>query len=435
MKLTDQIITANHNLFRNKTRTFLTILAVFIGSFTIILSNAVNVGVNDFIDKQVESIGGDDFVMVFPAAMSDQITAITTSGSKITEYNPTTGSALTASITDEDLTKLQNVDGVKLLEIYHILTPEWVTSSKTDKLYTISVEYFPSDNVNMDVLVGKMPDNKSDRFEILLNEDYVSALGFKDNESAVGADITIGIKQTAACYTRPNDCVAKVTATVTGVQAPSVLSMDGDLYINSALDQELYSLSIAGIPNELVSQNNFVAVGNIEPDKISQIREEFREVGYELMTIDDEIGLIRTIFDVILIVFNIFGAIALLAASIGIINTLFMSVQERTREIGLMKAMGLSNGKIFFAFSLEAILLGFWGSVIGIAMSMLVGYIGNDIAHQAFLSDFPTFQLVVFDPVRMGIITLIIMFIAFLAGTLPARRAAHQNPIDALRYE
>ena len=287
----------------------------------------------------------------------------------------------------------------------------------------------------MDVLVGKMPDNKSDRFEILLNEDYVSALGFKDNESAVGADITIGIKQTAACYTRPNDCVAKVTATVTGVQAPSVLSMDGDLYINSALDQELYSLSIAGIPNELVSQNNFVAVGNIEPDKISQIREEFREVGYELMTIDDEIGLIRTFFDVILIVFNIFGAIALLAASIGIINTLFMSVQERTREIGLMKAMGLSNGKIFFAFSLEAILLGFWGSVIGIAMSMLVGYIGNDIAHQAFLSDFPTFQLVVFDPVRMGIITLIIMFIAFLAGTLPARRAAHQNPIDALRYE
>ena len=109
MKLTDQIITANHNLFRNKTRTFLTILAVFIGSFTIILSNAVNVGVNDFIDKQVESIGGDDFVMVFPAAMSDQITAITTSGSKITEYNPTTGSALTASITDELKEKLENL--------------------------------------------------------------------------------------------------------------------------------------------------------------------------------------------------------------------------------------------------------------------------------------------------------------------------------------
>lgn len=435
MKIIDLIITANRNLFRNKTRTFLTILAVFIGSFTIVLSNAVNTGVNDFIDKQIETIGGDDFIMVFPAAMSDQITAITSSGSKITEYNSTTGSALTANITEEDLTKLRDVDGIELLEIYHILTPEWVTSQHTDKRYTISVEYFPSDNVNMDVLTGRMPDNKSSDFEILLNEDYVSALGFKDNESAVGANITIGIKQTAACYSRPNDCIAEITATVTGVQAPSVLSMDGDLYINSALDQELYRLSIEGVPNEIVSQNNVVAVGNIDQSKLEQIRKDFREIGYELMTIDDEVGLIRTFFDVILIVFNIFGAIALLAASIGIINTLFMAVQERTREIGLMKAMGMSNRKIFLAFSLEAILLGFWGSVIGIAISMMVGYIGNNIAHQAFLSDFPTFQLVVFDPLRMAVITLIIMFIAFLAGTLPARRAAHQNPIDALRYE
>ena len=59
MRIFDLIASANHNLFRNKTRTFLTILAVFIGSFTIILSNAINTGVNDFIDKQVESIGGD----------------------------------------------------------------------------------------------------------------------------------------------------------------------------------------------------------------------------------------------------------------------------------------------------------------------------------------------------------------------------------------
>jgi putative ABC transport system permease protein len=112
-----------------------------------------------------------------------------------------------------------------------------------------------------------------------------------------------------------------------------------------------------------------------------------------------------------------------------------MSVQERTREIGLMKAMGLSSAKIFLLFSTEAILLGFWGSALGITISIIVGNIGNSIAHETFLADFPTFNLVEFTPYNLIIITLIIMFIAFLTGTLPARRAAAENPIDALRYE
>ena len=434
MKITDQIITANHNLFRNKTRTFLTILAVFIGSFTIILSNAVNSGVNDFIDKQVSSVGGDDFIMIFPAAMSDQITAMTKSGG-ITEYNEQTGSALTANITNEDLEKLRAVDGVKMAEIYHLTNPEWITSDHTDKKYLTAVEYFPSDHVNIDVSAGRMVDNKFDKFEILLNEQLLEPLGFKNPEDAINKTVRFGVKQSAKCYLAPDNCIAEIGATITGVQAPGVLNMDGDNQINFALYQEIYRLSIEGIPNEIVSQQDVVAVGNINPEKVEQIREDFKKLGFDLMTIDDEVGLIRTFFDVVLIVFNIFGAIALLAASIGIINTLFMSVQERTREIGLMKAMGLSSGKIFFSFALEATLLGFWGSVVGIVVSMIVGHIGNDIAHQTFLSDFPTFQLVIFDPLRMGIITLIIMAIAFLAGTLPARRASHQNPIDALRYE
>ena len=435
MKLTDQIITANHNLFRNKTRTLLTILAVFIGSFTIILSNAVNSGVNDFIDKQVSSVGGEDFVMIFPSAMADQITSMTEGGSRVTEYNEKTGSALTATITSDDIEKLRAVDGVKMVEIYHLTNPEWISSNHTDKKYSAVVEYFPSDHVNIDTSAGRMVDNNSDQFEILLNETYLEPLGFNAPEDAIDQTVRFGIKQPAKCYLAPDNCIVEVGATIVGVQAPGVLNMDGDTQINRALYEELYRLSIEGVPNEVVSQQDVIAVGNIDPEKVEQIREDFRELNFELMTIDDEIGLIRTFFDVILIVFNIFGAIALLAASIGIINTLFMSVQERTREIGLMKAMGLSSGRVFFSFALEATLLGFWGSIIGIAISMVVGYIGNSIAHQAFLSDFPTFQLVIFDPLRMTIIVLIIMFIAFLAGTLPARRAAHQNPIDALRYE
>ena len=434
MKLVDIIKTANSNLWRNKLRSGLTILAIFIGSFTIILNTAINTGVNNFIDKQVESIGGEDFVMIFPAAMADQITAMTDNGG-VAEYDPEMGSAFTASITEDDLDELRAVDGVKMVEIYHLFNPEWITSDEVEKKYTVSVEYFPSEEINVDVEAGRMADNHTTQHEILLNENYLEPLGFENSEAAVGKTVRIGIKQTAKCYLTPSDCIAEVTATVTGVQAPGILNMGGDTQINKALYDELYRLSIEGVPDEVATQGDIAAAGNIESAKIEQVREEFKDLGFELMTIDDEVGIIRTFLDAILIVFNIFGGIALLAASIGIINTLFMSVQERTREIGLSKALGLSSKKIFLSFSMEAILLGFWGSVFGIAVSMAIGNLGNHIAQTTFLSDFPTFQLAQFEPASMVVISLIIMFIAFVAGTAPARQASRKDPIDALRYE
>ena len=436
MKLLDLIKTANHNLFRNKTRTFLTILAIFIGSFTIVLSNAINTGVNDFIDKQVASIGGDGFIEVFPAAMYDQVSGMMQSGgSKVSEYNTKTGSALSAYITEEDLEKMRAVDGVKDLALFHMLSPEWMTSDNTSKKYSVSVEYFPEGDFKIDLSAGRMTDNSSAEYEILITEDWVEALGFSSNEDAINKSVTIGIKQIAKCYFTPDDCLAEVRAKIVGVQAPGILTMDGDLHINEKLDAELYRLAMDGVPAETAAKSNIIAVGNVDPEKLDSVREKFREIGYEFITIDDTVGMIRTFFDVILVVFNIFGGIALLAAAIGIINTLFMSVQERTREIGLEKALGMSNHKIFASFSFEAVLLGFWGSVIGIAVSMLIGYAANSLAHESFLADFPTFQLVVFNPVNMLIITAIIMLIAFIAGTLPARAASKKDPIEALRYE
>ncbi len=131
----------------------------------------------------------------------------------------------------------------------------------------------------------------------------------------------------------------------------------------------------------------------------------------------------------------VFGAIALLAASFGIINTLYMSVRERTREIGLMKAMGLSNRKIFALFSTEAILIGVIGSLLGVLGAMAVGGTLNSIAAKSFLEGLDGFELTKFTIENSFAIVAIVAFIAFVAGALPSRSASRKDPIEALRYE
>ena len=437
MKTVDIIKSANSNLFRNKTRTFLTILAVFIGSFTIILNSAINTGVNSYIDKQLEAIGGDGYLEIMTNEAIDIMSSMMSSSSEVREYREASGSDQKSTyITDEQIEKARQIEGLDSIDLIYSANPEYIKSDYSDKKYAVAnLNLMPRGSVNLDTTAGRKPEADSDKMEVALTQAYVKALGFESDEDAIGKYVTFAVPNTVECYTvrRHEDCLKMVKAEVVGVQAPSIMSMGG-MRANLALNQKIYDLATDGMPEE-AKNHAYQATAQVNPDKVDEIKEKLKEIGLAAMTVDDEVGMIKVFFDAILVVFTIFGGIALLAASIGIINTLFMAVQERTREIGLMKAMGMSNGKIFFSFSCEAILLGFWGSVFGIVISIIMGTLGNSVAHESFLKDFPTFELTKFDPINMLVIVLVIMLIAFLAGTLPARRAAKKDPIDALRYE
>ncbi len=161
------------------------------------------------------------------------------------------------------------------------------------------------------------------------------------------------------------------------------------------------------------------------------------EKGFYSTTVNDMMGEMRGFFEIVVKLLMVLGWITLITSAIGVVNTLLISVEERTREIGLNKALGMSSLKIFANFSAEAISLGFWGVTFGIIVAMIAGNFINDFAHQAggFLEMFPTFELCQFAFNDIVVVGLIVMAIAFLAGTIPAARAARKNPIDALRYE
>ena len=434
MKVIDIIHDANSNLWRNKIRSVLTILAIFVGSFTIILNSAINAGVNDWMNKQIENMGGEGYLEMMPTETYDTMASML-SGNGPQEYTEDKDNANASTyIKDEQIEAAKKIDGIKVFNALPNSTADYVTSKKTDKRYRINLNLVV-EGINFDMSNGVSPNTDKDAgYEIAINEDLAKALGYENVADIVGETIQIAVPSNLTCYTaiKRSECQTILDVKVSGTQAPGILSMGGSR-ANLAFWTRVNEINYEGMPAE--TNRSYQATADVDPDKIDSVKAELEKIGLKAMSVDDEVGMFKVFFDAILIVFNIFGGIALVAASIGIINTLFMSVQERTKEIGLDKALGMSNGHVFASFSCEAILLGFWGSAVGVVVSMIIGNIVSGIARETFLADFPTFQLTIFEPLTMITIVAIIMFIAFLAGTLPARKASKKNPIDALRYE
>lgn len=427
MNFLDILKTSAVNLWRNKGRTILTIIAISIGAFTVALTSSVNTGVNSYIDKQLAVFGSSNSLEV---QAKQETSILTDEPQEYKESDSNQTSSIMKMISDSDIEKIRKVKGVKSSEGYKTPTLDYIQYKDGKKLKTSSREVL--DSLQIDLAAGSAPDNDSNELELSLPQNMVSPLGFSSIEDAIGK--TIKIQVTSQATGEKNIVEAKIV----GVMNKNLIQ-NGFTFLNSKLNQKIYDLQTKNLPQSMTNQY-LAAFTELEPgyetdEKIGQVKKDIENLGYVGHTIDDQISMVKSVIDAVTGSLILFGAIALLAASFGIINTLFISVQERTREIGLMKAMGLSNTKVFTLFSVEAIMIGLWGSVLGILVAMIAGSALNSFALDTFLKGMDGFYLTEFNISNVSIVIIIIMVISFLAGTLPSRKAAKQDPIDALRYE
>ncbi|MDN3445886.1 ABC transporter permease [Microbacterium sp. APC 3901] len=432
MKTADVLRMATKNVFRSKLRTTLTVMSLFVGAFTLTLTTALGAGVNDYVERQVATLSSGDILLVSPATSVESDDGPTKwdpegrqqSGSA----NPLGGGTL---LNSDDIAAVEGIDGVRTVEPITQVAIEWVATSGSAGADRYEIDVNPTSSIGQsDLIAGAQLDQESAESEIVLPEEYVDALGLADAESAIGQSVALGYLDSAQEQ-------QTLTAVVVGVARESLFAAGAGA--NSALTESIATAqAVTGQPEAWP-----IAVVRLSPDEgdtvsdeaLQRAKDDLAELDLVGQTIEDQLGVVQTVINGIIGVLSAFAVVALIAASFGIVNTLLMSVQERTREIGLMKAMGMSNGLVFALFSLEAVAIGLLGSAAGAIAAIGAGSAIAGVAGETLLSALPGLQILLFDPATVSTVIVVIMAVAFLSGVLPARRAARQDPIESLRYE
>jgi ABC-type lipoprotein release transport system permease subunit len=174
-----------------------------------------------------------------------------------------------------------------------------------------------------------------------------------------------------------------------------------------------------------------------DPVQLTAVRQKLTELGFGSFSIVDELDQIRTVFLIIDSVLGLLGGISLLVASFGIANTMIMSILERTREIGIMKAIGAEDREIKLIFFVEAAVIGVVGGVIGVLLAWGIDALANRLAYRFILKPQGASFIDFFDlPLYLSLgAILFALVVSILAALYPASRAARIDPVRALRHD
>ena len=427
MKLWDLIRIANRNLFRAKLRTFLTVMAIFVGAFTLTLTNGIGDGLRNYVETQVKNIEGNKVLFVSrksPDAEDEDVkpgepseykeVVEDESGNK---FDPNSG----LISYDQIQPVVAEVPEVKSITPAYRMNPEYITLG--EKKYQIGLGML-SEGLVQKLETGKMFDGKN---QVILPLHLARA--FDENIGRlVGKIVTIGYK------TETSDEMRTKQLKIVGVATKGMMA-NFNAFVDAETAKEIYTEQYRENKNYDKFFRFTLQLNSSEVKVMESVKEKLEEEGFMAISYADIEKRTYDGIGILQIGLNLFAFIALLAASFGIINTLIIAVMERTKDIGLQKALGMGRGKIFLLFSLESIFIGFWGAVLGIVAGILVGSIANVYMASTYLESFEGYSLFVFTPFAIIFVMVLVSVIAFLAGVLPAYRASRLNPIEALRYE
>ncbi len=394
---------------RNRSlRSWLTTIGIFIGIMSVVALISLGQGLQETVNSLFSDLGGD-------------IISVQPGGGGSTFGPPAASSLIAATLDDSDLSVVKKVRGVDSAIGATIFFGEIGFKGETEDLAVFAA---PTDAKSQDQL--KLVDyykvekgrylNDADRFKAIVGPDT--------GQDLFGRDIGLGDKITVKGYSFEVVGINKKTGTP---------FQDAKVTIPLETGQDIFErpdeLSIISVKVKKTADLTKVAE-DIE-DKLRRHRNvDEGEEDFSVSTPQNTVGILNSIItSVNLFVIGI-AAISLFVGMVGITTTMYTSILERTRQIGILKAIGARNTDILGIFVAEAGLLGLAGGIIGTTLGVIIG---KTVEVIAAYYDFEIFKAYITAELILGAL-LFSFLIGCLAGYFPARRASRMNPVDALNY-
>ena len=415
---------AYDSIHQNRTRSFLTCLGIAIGVAAIILILSLMGSINNLIQTQI-SVAGSDLIVVRPSTQKDETASII---DELTSSDQYLSSNLTLSDV-EAIDKLENISYVAPIA-KSSLSISADRKDENDETYTstissASVIGTTSDLAEIQNLTIHAGSFLSDGSAGLNN----STDGKELYQAAIGHDLSLLLLGTTEPVGKTFELMGQrfiITGVVAETEDPinfNNIDFDNSLFINaSVLNQITSGVQIQQINVKVNTVSNISETSEQIKSALSDLKSG--DQNFSVLYGDDISHPADSLFMIISSMLTVVAGVSLIVGGIGVMNIMLVSVAERTREIGIRKAVGAAPGQILLQFLFESLILSSLGGLLGLILGYTCAFLLSIITPFAPYIDINILGITLLTSVSVGIIF----------GLYPAIKAAHKDPIDSLRY-